>query len=134
MTTAAAAQPLRGNMLTSVWAFVRHHVLTVYSLLAFTYLMLPIGVVIAFSFNNPKGRFNFTWEGFTLKSWLHPFGYPGLGSAVRVSVVIRSAIPMLPPMFRTNAFIADTWLFCSRGMPTYASVFDGRKTNARPDV
>ena len=33
--------------------FVKHHVLTVYSLLAFVYLMLPISVVIAFSFNNP---------------------------------------------------------------------------------
>ncbi|MGZ8696064.1 MAG: hypothetical protein ACXWZ1_01775, partial [Gaiellaceae bacterium] len=44
-----------------VWAFVKHHLLTVYSLLAFVYLMLPIGIVIAFSFNNPKGRFNYVW-------------------------------------------------------------------------
>ena len=42
-------------------AFVRRHVLTVYALLAFAYLMLPIAIVIAFSFNNPAGRFNYTW-------------------------------------------------------------------------
>jgi ABC-type spermidine/putrescine transport system permease subunit II len=47
------------SALARVWAFVKHHVLTVYSLLAFVYLMLPIGIVIAFSFNNPKGRFNY---------------------------------------------------------------------------
>jgi spermidine/putrescine transport system permease protein len=50
--------------------------------------MLPIAVVIAFSFNNPKGRFNFTWQGFTLDNWLHPFGFPGLGPAVRLSLEI----------------------------------------------
>ena len=45
------------NALPSVWAFVKHHVLTVYSLLFFAYLLLPIAIVIAFSFNNPAGRF-----------------------------------------------------------------------------
>jgi spermidine/putrescine transport system permease protein len=51
---------------------------------------VPIGVVIAFSFNNPKGRFNFTWDGFTLKNWTHPFGVPGIGSALRLSLEIAA--------------------------------------------
>jgi spermidine/putrescine transport system permease protein len=67
---------------------LRAEMLTVYAALAFAYLMLPIAVVIAFSFNNPKGRFNFTWQGFTLDNWLHPFGFPGLGPAVRLSLEI----------------------------------------------
>src|SRR5947207_8825379 len=50
--------------------------------------MLPIAIVIVFSFNNPKGRFNFTWQGFTIDNWLHPFAYPGLGPAVRLSIEI----------------------------------------------
>ena len=45
-----------------MWAFVRHHVLTVYSILFFVYLLLPIAVVIAFSFNNPAGQFNYIWQ------------------------------------------------------------------------
>ena len=54
MTAAAAAErPPRANAPTSVLVFVRHHFLTLYALLAFTYLMLPIRIVIAFSFNNP---------------------------------------------------------------------------------
>jgi spermidine/putrescine transport system permease protein len=67
---------------------LRAEALTLYAALAFVYLMLPIAVVIVFSFNNPKGRFNFTWQGFTLDNWLHPFNYPGLGAAVRLSLEI----------------------------------------------
>ena len=65
---------------------VRRHVLTAYAVLALVYLFLPISVVVAFSFNNPKGRFNFTWEGFTWKNWGNPFAFPGIGSALRVSI------------------------------------------------
>ena len=62
------------------------HALTAFAILAFVYLMLPIVVVILFSFNDPVGRFNFTWQGFSLDAWQHPFAYPGLGEAVRVSL------------------------------------------------
>ena len=44
------------------------HALTVYALLVFGYLLLPIAVVVAFSFNDPAGRFNYTWQGFTLRT------------------------------------------------------------------
>jgi hypothetical protein len=30
-------------------------------------------VIIAFSFNEPKGRFNAVWQKFTFDNWLHPF-------------------------------------------------------------
>jgi len=69
---------------------IRAEALTIYAAFAFLYLMLPIAVVILFSFNNPKGRFNFTWQGFTIDNWLHPFAYPGLGPAVRVSLEIAT--------------------------------------------
>jgi spermidine/putrescine transport system permease protein len=71
-----------------VWGFVRHHVLTVYALLAFTYLMLPIAIVIAFSFNDPKGRFNYTWSSFTFDNWKNWDGVPGLRSAMVLSLEI----------------------------------------------
>jgi spermidine/putrescine transport system permease protein len=69
-------------------ARVRRHALDAYALLALGYLFLPIAVVILFSFNHPAGRFNYTWQGFTLDNWLHPFDYPGLGNAVWVSIEI----------------------------------------------
>ena len=69
-------------------ARARRHVLDVYAVLALVYLFLPIAIVIAFSFNNPAGRFNYTWQGFTFKNWLNPLDYPGLGSALWVSLEI----------------------------------------------
>ena len=45
--------------------------------LALLYLFIPIFIVILFSFNDNKGRFNFTWHGFTLDHWEHPFAEPG---------------------------------------------------------
>jgi spermidine/putrescine transport system permease protein len=53
------------------------------------WLALPIGVMIAFSFNNPHGRYNFTWVGFTLK-WYGPhlFDYPSLTTAIGNSLIV----------------------------------------------
>jgi spermidine/putrescine transport system permease protein len=67
---------------------MRRRILDVYAFLALAYLFLPIAIVIAFSFNNPLGRFNYTWQGFTFRNWLHPLDYPGLGSAIGVSLEI----------------------------------------------
>jgi spermidine/putrescine transport system permease protein len=91
MTTAAETQPLprrRVSPLTRAWAFVRRHTLTVFGLLALAYLMLPIVVVIVFSFNDPAGRYNYTWEGFTTEHWTNPFGPPFLGDSVETSIKV----------------------------------------------
>jgi spermidine/putrescine transport system permease protein len=68
--------------------FVRHHVLTAYALAAFAYLLVPIAVVIAFSFNDPGGRYNYTWQGFTLNQWRNWDGVPGLRDAMTLSLEI----------------------------------------------
>ena len=72
-----AAETVRVQRRTGVWAFARRHALTAYALLAFGYLLLPIAVVIVFSFNDPAGRFNYTWQGFTLDNWINWNGVPG---------------------------------------------------------
>ena len=73
-----------------VAAAVRHHALTVAALAALAFLLVPIVVVIAFSFNDPTGRFNFTWERFTLDNWANPFGFPDLGGSVALSLEIAA--------------------------------------------
>jgi spermidine/putrescine transport system permease protein len=85
----------RESAAARLWAFVKHHALTVYALLAFIYLMLPIAVVIAFSFNNPKGRFNYVWSGFTLDNWKNWDGVPGLRSAMVLSLEIAFLAALL---------------------------------------
>lgn len=69
---------------------VRHHLLTVFAVLALGYIMLPIAVMTLFSFNDPAGRFNYTWQGFTVKYWADPFGVPGLWPALRTSLEIAA--------------------------------------------
>ena len=78
----------RASSVSRLWVFVKRHVLTVYAALAFIYLMLPIAVVIAFSFNNPIGRFNYTWSSFTLDNWKNWDGVPGLRSAMVLSLEV----------------------------------------------
>jgi len=84
----APSGPAPTLTLARAGAWVRHHLLSAYAALALIYLFLPIGVVIAFSFNNPKGRFNYTWDGFTFSNWTHPFGVPDIGPAIRLSLII----------------------------------------------
>jgi spermidine/putrescine transport system permease protein len=62
--------------------------LKVYAGLAILYLLFPIAVIIAFSFNDTRSRFNFVWQGFTTKHWQNPFGVPGLGEALLNSIEI----------------------------------------------
>jgi spermidine/putrescine transport system permease protein len=62
--------------------------LGVWSALALGYLFVPIAIVVLFSFNDNKGRFNFTWQGFTLRHWQHPFSDPDLGTAFKNSLLI----------------------------------------------
>jgi spermidine/putrescine transport system permease protein len=67
---------------------VRTWVLGIWSSLALLYLFVPIFVIVVFSFNDPAGRFNFTWQGFTLDAWLHPFANPDLANAMKNSLLI----------------------------------------------
>jgi len=90
MTSAAQTIPVRSRLGAGarVWRFVKHHALTVYALLVCAYLMLPIAVVILFSFNDPAGRFNYVWEGFTIDNWIEWDSVLGLRDAVVRSLQI----------------------------------------------
>ncbi len=67
---------------------VRTGLLGAWSALALLYLFIPIFIVVLFSFNEPRGRFNFTWQGFTLDHWANPFTNPDLATALKNSVLI----------------------------------------------
>jgi spermidine/putrescine transport system permease protein len=64
--------------------------LNVYALLALLYLLVPIGVILVFSFNDPQGRFNFIWQEFSFDAWGDPFGVPGIGDALVNSIEIAA--------------------------------------------
>jgi spermidine/putrescine transport system permease protein len=86
--SAVAVERARPNPVAKVWAFVKHHILAAYSILFFVYLLLPIAVVVVFSFNNPPGKFNYTWNAFTWDNWIHWDAVPGIRSSIVLSLQI----------------------------------------------
>ncbi len=81
---ARPARPLRDR----IRRFLDRYLLWAYAFLAIAYLMLPVAVIALFSVNDPVGRSNVAWRGFTLQYWFDPFGVPGLGDAVLTSLRI----------------------------------------------
>jgi spermidine/putrescine transport system permease protein len=103
---AVEAKRSRQSVLATAWAFVKRHALTVYSLLFFAYLLLPIGIVIAFSFNNPTGRFNYVWQGFTWNNWRYWDGVPGIRSAIFLSLEIALIASVIATVLGTAIALA----------------------------
>ncbi len=82
--------------------WLRERAVAIYAGLAVAYMLIPIGVIAVFSFNDPRGNYNLTWEGFTIDHWLHPFALGDLSDALltslrlaAVSTVIATAIGTL---------------------------------------
>jgi len=74
--------------------------------LTLLFLFLPILVIIAFSFNKPAGKFNYTWQGFTLENWAHPFKYPALTQALKMSLSVAAVSTAIALVFGTLVAIA----------------------------
>ncbi len=80
---------------------IRGWALGTWSVLALLYLFIPVFIVVLFSFNDNKGRFNFTWQGFTLDHWAHPFSNPDLATALKNSVLIAIIATLLATVLGT---------------------------------
>jgi spermidine/putrescine transport system permease protein len=106
MSSIAAPAPRERSVLATVLAFLRRQVLTVYSLLFFAYLLLPIAIVIVFSFNNPTGKFNYTWQGFTWDNWRYWDGVPGIRSAIILSLEIALVASLVATALGTMIALA----------------------------
>src|ERR1700742_970877 len=87
---------------------LRHAGLAIWSALALLYLFIPVFIVVLFGFNDNKGRFNFTWQGFTLRHWKHPFADPDLAKALVTSLeiaIIATAISTALGTFMALALV-----------------------------
>jgi spermidine/putrescine transport system permease protein len=88
------------------WAWLKEHAINIYAGLAIAYLLIPIAVIILFSFNNPAGKYNFTWEGFTLYHWEHVFSLPDLNSALVKSLEIALVATIVATIIGTLMALA----------------------------
>jgi spermidine/putrescine transport system permease protein len=97
VTTGAPPPAPPRSAAARAWSWLRRHLLVLYAALVLLYLFLPVFVVMAFSFNRPAGRFNFTWQGFSLHAWQNPCAVPGLCD----SLVVSLQLGLLATVFST---------------------------------
>jgi spermidine/putrescine transport system permease protein len=81
------------------------------------YLFLPIVVMAVFGFNDIQGRFNFTWQGFTLEHWANLFNrYPALNQSLLNSLTVAVISTLGATTFGTLIGLALTrYEFRGRG-------------------
>jgi spermidine/putrescine transport system permease protein len=80
--------------------------LNAYAALALIYLLIPIAVIIVFSFNDPVGRFNFIWNEFSLDAWKHPFAVQGVQDALVTSLKIAALSTLIATALGTLTALA----------------------------
>ena len=85
MTTGRSEVPLRR---LPVAQRVSRALLPIYTALVVMYLFLPIAVMIAFSFNDPRGRQNITWQGFTMENYLDVWSRPDITGPMLSSLIV----------------------------------------------
>ena len=85
---------------------LRNWALGLWSGLALVYLFVPIFVIALFSFNDNKGRFNYTWRGFTFKHWGDPFSVEGLQDALGTSLLIGAVATVIAVVLGVGVALA----------------------------
>jgi spermidine/putrescine transport system permease protein len=80
--------------------------LRVVAALVLLYIFVPIFVIVLFSFNKPAGKFNYTWQGFTLDNWANPFKYPALAEALKMSIQVAALSTLIALVLGTLLAIA----------------------------
>jgi len=84
--------------------------LTGWAVIGYIYLFAPIVVIVAFSFNDLRGvthPFNYTWKGFTLDNWAHPFKYSELAHAMLKSLQIALLASLIATVMGTMIALAQ---------------------------
>jgi spermidine/putrescine transport system permease protein len=88
------------------WRWLREHAVNIVAALVVVYLLLPIAVIFLFSFNDPSGRYNYTWVGFTFEHWAHAFSRPELTEALITSLKLALLATVISTIVGTMMAIA----------------------------
>jgi spermidine/putrescine transport system permease protein len=101
-----ATRPAPSRRRQAPLSWLRAHVVPIAAFLAFVYMLLPNVIVVLFSFNNPAGRYNYTWQEFSLDAWLHPCAAPGMCDSLGLSLRIGLLATVLATVIGTLAAFA----------------------------
>ncbi len=87
-------------------SWIKRNGLMAFAVLVVIYMLLPIAIIILFSFNDPAGRYNFTWVGFTLEHWKNAFGIPELNDALLKSLELAALATLIATALGTMIALA----------------------------
>jgi spermidine/putrescine transport system permease protein len=107
VTSRAAAEPVPDRR-PPLGARMSALVLPAFTGLAVLYLFLPIAVMIAFSFNDPAGRQNITWQGFTLDNYATIWGRPDVTGPMVNSLIVAVVATLISTVLGTLIGMALT--------------------------
>jgi spermidine/putrescine transport system permease protein len=88
------------------WRWLREHAVNVVAALVVVYMLVPIAVIFLFSFNDPQGRYNYTWVGFTFEHWTHAFSRPELTEALETSLELAALATLVSTIVGTMMALA----------------------------
>jgi spermidine/putrescine transport system permease protein len=88
------------------WRWLREHAVNMVGVAVVIYLLVPIAVIFVFSFNNPAGRYNFTWVGFTFSHWSNVFGIEDLTEALLTSLKLAFLATLISTIIGTMMAVA----------------------------
>ena len=86
--------------------WLRRNGILLYAGIAIAYMLVPLAVIAVFSFNDPAGKFNFTWEGFTLEHWENVFSLPDLNEAMTHSLELAAISTVIATILGTLIALA----------------------------
>jgi spermidine/putrescine transport system permease protein len=115
--TATATGTRGGGSAMTVGSRLSSVALPVFTALAVLFLFAPIAVMIIFSFNDPAGRQNITWQGFTFRNYIDLWGRSQITTPMIVSLAIAALPTIVATAFGTMIALALTrYQFRGRGM------------------
>ena len=92
-TTTPTRAPIRSvgkspSQIHRMRVWFRSHLILLVGIAVLGYMFLPVFVVVALSFNEPKSRLTYSFDKFTFNNWLHPCQVGDMCTAVGTSLKI----------------------------------------------
>ncbi|MFD5033420.1 ABC transporter permease [Streptomyces sp. NPDC058405] len=99
-----------------VTRWIRRNLVVIAGVLTLGYMIVPNLVVMVFSFNKPQGRFNYSWQRFSLDAWKDPCGVADLCGSLTLSLQIAAWATLGSTVLGTMiAFALVRYRFRARG-------------------
>jgi spermidine/putrescine transport system permease protein len=81
--------------------WLRKNLIGIIAILVLIYLFIPVAVIMLLSFNDPEGKFNLSWNEFSLDAWTDLCGVPGVCSSFVTSIEIGLVATLVATLLGT---------------------------------